>query len=239
MPRAGSTLVEQILASHSQVEGTRELPLMADMMRDLAFSRLIITPNAYPDCVLDLTPARLAALGERYLAEARAYRQTDRPFFIDKRPWNWLDAGLIHMILPHARIIDVRREPMSACFAMFKQILFDGADFTYDLHDLGRYYSEYAGLMEYWRSVMPGQIHFLQYERLVGDTESEVRRLLDYCGLPFEPSCLRFWETERAVLTPSAEQVRRPIFRDALAQWRNFEPWLAPLAAALSSPPRG
>ena len=239
MPRAGSTLVEQILASHSQVEGTRELPLMADMMRDLAFSRLIITPNAYPDCVLDLTPARLAALGERYLAEARAYRQTDRPFFIDKRPWNWLDAGLIHMILPHARIIDVRREPMSACFAMFKQILFDGADFTYDLHDLGRYYSEYAGLMEYWRSVMPGQIHFLQYERLVEDTESEVRRLLDYCGLPFEPSCLRFWETERAVLTPSAEQVRRPIFRDALAQWRNFEPWLAPLAAALSSPPRG
>ncbi|MEO8926749.1 MAG: sulfotransferase [Caulobacteraceae bacterium] len=238
MPRAGSTLVEQILASHSQVEGTRELPLIADIMRDLALSRRMITPNAYPDCVLDLTPARLAALGERYLEEARAYRRTDRPFFIDKRPWNWLEVGLIHLILPHARIIDVRREPMSACFAMFKQILFDGADFTYDLHDLGRYYSEYAGLMKHYEAAMPGRIHFLQYEQLVENTEGEVRRLLDYCGLPFESSCLRFWETERTVSTPSANQVRGPIFRDALEQWRNYEPWLAPLKAALSQPPR-
>ncbi|MEO7026248.1 MAG: sulfotransferase [Caulobacteraceae bacterium] len=238
MPRAGSTLVEQILASHSQVEGTRELPLIADIMRDLAYSRLLITPNAYPDRMLELSPASLAALGERYLAEARAYRRTDRPYFIDKRPWNWLEVGLIHMILPHARIIDVRREPMSACFAMFKQILFDGADFTYDLHDLGRYYVEYAGMMKHYDAAMPGLIHFLQYERLVEDTEGEVRRLLDHCGLPFEEGCLRFWETERTVYTPSAEQVRRPIFRHALEQWRNFEPWLEPLKDALAEPAR-
>ncbi len=238
MPRAGSTLVEQILASHSQVEGTRELPLIGDITRDLALSRRMITPNAYPDCVLELTPARLAALGERYLREARAYRGTERPYFIDKRPWNWQEAGLIHLILPHAKIIDVRREPMAACFAMFKQVLLDGADFTYDLHDLGRYYSEYAGLMDHYAAALPGRIHFLEYERLVEDTETEVRRLLDYCGLPFESSCLRFWETERAISTPSAEQVRAPIFRDALRQWRNYEPWLAPLEAALSKPAR-
>ncbi len=238
MPRAGSTLVEQILASHSQVEGTRELPLILDIRRDLTLSRRMLTTNAYPDCVLDLTPARLAALGERYLEEARAYRKTDRPYFVDKGPWNWLEAGLIRLILPHARIIDVRREPMAACFAMFKQVLTDGADFTYDLHDLGRYYTEYVGLMDHYDSAMPGRVHLLRYERLVEETETEVRRLLDYCGLPFEPSCLRFWETERAVSTPSAEQVRGPIFRDALQQWRNYEPWLAPLKAALSKPAR-
>ena len=238
MPRAGSTLVEQILASHSQVEGTRELPLIGDIRRELALSRRMLTTNAYPDCVLDLTPERLAALGERYLREARAYRKTERPYFVDKGPWNWLEAGLIRLILPHAKIIDVRREPMAACFAMFKQVLTDGADFTYDLHDLGRYYSEYVGLMDHYASAMPGHIHFLEYERLVEDTETEVRRLLDYCGLPFEPSCLRFWETERAVSTPSAEQVRGPIFRDALQQWRNYEPWLDPLKAALAQPAR-
>jgi hypothetical protein len=238
MPRAGSTLVEQILASHSQVEGTRELPLIAEIMRDLALSRRMIKENAYPDRVLELTPRQLAALGERYLEGACAYRKTDRPWFVDKRPWNWLEVGLIHLILPQARIIDVRREPMSACFAMFKQVLMDGADFTYDLHDLGRYYTEYAGLMDHYRAALPGRVHFLQYERLVEDTEAEVRRLLDHCGLPFEPSCLRFWETERTVSTPSAEQVRRPIFRDAMQQWKHYEPWLEPLKAALALPPR-
>jgi tetratricopeptide (TPR) repeat protein len=236
MPRAGSTLVEQILASHSQVEGTRELPLIGDIMRDLTHSRRLVTANAYPDRVLELSPQQLSALGERYLEEARIYRRTDRPYFVDKRPWNWLEVGLIHLILPHARIIDVRREPMAACFAMFKQVLMDGSDFTYDLHDLGRYYTEYVSLMEHYEAVLPGRVHFLKYERLVEDTEGEVRRLLDHCGLPFEPSCLRFWETERAVSTPSAEQVRSPIFRDAMQQWRNYEPWLGPLKAALSTP---
>jgi predicted Zn-dependent protease len=238
MPRAGSTLVEQILASHSQVEGTRELPLIGDITRDLALSRRMITPQAYPNCVLEMTPARLAELGERYVREARPYRKTERPYFIDKRPWNWLDAGFIHLILPHAKIIDIRREPMASCFAMFKQVLPDGADFSCDLRDLGRYYTEYAGLMSHYADALPGRIHFVQYERLVEDTESEIRRMLEYCGLPFEGSCLRFWETDRAISTPSAEQVRRPIYRDALEQWRNFEPWLAPLKEALSQPAR-
>jgi hypothetical protein len=180
----------------------------------------------------------LAALGARYIERARDYRKTDRPYFVDKRPWNWLDAGLIHLILPHAKIIDIRREPMASCFAMFKQVLPDGADFSCDLRDLGRYYTEYTSLMNYYADAMPGRIHFVQYERLVEDTESEIRRMLDYCGLPFEESCLRFWETNRAISTPSAEQVRRPIYRDALQQWRNFEPWLTPLKEALSQPAR-
>jgi len=198
----------------------------------------MITLNAYPDRLLEMTPAQLAALGERYLEEASVYRKTDRPYFVDKRPWNWLEIGMIHLILPHARIIDVRREAMSACFAMFKQVLIDGSDFTYDLHDLGRYFTEYVSLMDHYQAELPGRIHFLQYECLVEDTEGEVRRLLDHCGLPFEPSCLRFWETERAVSTPSAEQVRTPIFRSAMEQWRNYEPWLGPLKAALAMPAR-
>jgi tetratricopeptide (TPR) repeat protein len=238
MPRAGSTLVEQILASHSQVEGTRELPLIRDIMRDVAHSRRMLVENAYPQRLLELTPRQLAALGERYLHEARVYRKTDRPFFVDKRPWNWLEVGMIHLILPQAKIIDIRREPMAACFAMFKQVLIDGSDFTYSLHDLGRYYTEYVSLMDHYEAALPGRIHFLQYERLVEDTEGEVRRLLNYCGLPFEPSCLRFWETERAVSTPSAEQVRSPIFRTAMEQWRNYAPWLGPLEAALAMPAR-
>ncbi len=238
MPRAGSTLLEQILSSHSLVEGTRELPVIGDIVRGLNASRRIKTPNAYPECMLSMSRSQLSELGVRYLDGASGYRSTDRPFFIDKRPWNWIDIGLIHKILPQAKIIDIRREPMAACFAMFKQVLTDSADFTYGLRELGGYYREYAGLMEYWRSVLPGRIHFLQYEHLVDDTENEVRRLLDYCGLPFEESCLRFWETKRAITTPSAEQVRRPIYRDALEQWRNFEPWLGPLKAALALAPR-
>ena len=235
MPRAGSTLLEQILASHSMVEGTRELPLMGDITRELTHSRRLLTPNAYPECVLDLTPDDLAELGARYIRNSAAYRHTDRPYFVDKRPWNWLDAGLIHLIMPHAKIIDIRREPMSACFAMFKQLLPVDAAFTYDLKELGRYYNRYVGLMDHYENVMPGRVHFLSYERLVDDTETEIRRLLDYCGLPFEEGCLRFWENDRAVVTPSAEQVRTPIFRDALQQWRNYEPWLGPLKASLEA----
>ena len=238
MPRAGSTLVEQILASHSQVEGTRELSLIGEIVRELAIGRRVANPNAYPECLLDMTAGQLAALGERYIERASELRQTELPYFVDKRPWNWLDAGLIRMILPQARIVDIRREPMAACFAMYKQQLPKDAAFSYDLEELGHYYNLYVSLMEHWKSVMPGWIHFVQYERLVEDTESEIRRMLDYCGLTFEEGCLRFWETDRAVLTPSAEQVRRPIYRDAVGQWRNFEPWLGPLKAALSEPPR-
>ncbi|HTT82919.1 MAG TPA: sulfotransferase [Rhizomicrobium sp.] len=238
LPRAGSTLVEQILASHSLVEATRELPAMSHMTHDLEKSRILVTPSAYPDCVRDMGPAQLAALGERYLEESRPYRKTDRSYFTDKSPWNWMEAGLIRLILPHAKIIDVRREPMAACFANFKQVFTEGADFSNDLHDVGRYYVEYAALMEHWRSAMPGYIHFMAYERLVDDTENEIRRMLNFCGLPFEEDCLRFWQSKRAVATPSAGQVRRPIYRQALEQWRNFEPWLGPLKAALAEPSR-
>ena len=237
MPRAGSTLVEQILASHSRVEGTRELPVIAKMVRDIASGRLIADPNAYPGCLKAMTEAELALLGERFFERASDFRHTDRPCFVDKRPWNWLDAGFIHLILPHAKIIDIRREPMAACFAMYKQQLPRDAAFSYDLRDLGHYYNLYVGLMEHWKEVMPGRIHFVQYERLVEDTEQEIRRMLDYCGLPFEENCLRFWETDRAVSTPSAEQVRRPIYKDAVELWRNYEPWLGPLKAALAEPP--
>ncbi|HEX4159017.1 MAG TPA: sulfotransferase [Rhizomicrobium sp.] len=233
LPRAGSTLVEQVLASHSQVEGTRELPVMEDIVSDLMLSRIMVMPNAYPECILDLTRDQLAALGARYIEESRAYRQTQRPRFVDKRTWNWMEAGLIHLILPQAKVIDIRREPMAACFAMYKQLL---ADFAYDLDGLGRYYRKYVGMMDHWESVLPGRIHFVQYERLVTDTESEIRRMLAYCGLPFEEGCLRFWETDRTVSTPSAEQVRRPIYRDAVEAWRNFEPWLGPLKASLAEP---
>jgi tetratricopeptide (TPR) repeat protein len=236
MPRAGSTLIEQILSSHSQIEGTRELPLIGDITRDLSLSRMLVVKDAYPECVLDLTCGRLAELGARVIESSRAYRRTGRTYFVDKGPWNWLDVGLIHLILPHAKIIDVRRQPMAACFAMFKQLLPSRCAFSYDLDEVGRYYNRYVGLMEHWESVLPGRVHFVQYERLVENTETEIRRMLDYCGLPFEEGCLRFWETDRAVATPSAEQVRRPIYRDALEQWRNFEPWLGPLKEALDQP---
>jgi tetratricopeptide (TPR) repeat protein len=235
LPRAGSTLTEQILASHSQVEGTRELSLIGDIARDLGHSRMLVKENAYPECVLDLSRDQLAALGARYIERSRSYRKIGRPYFIDKRPWNWLEVGLIHLILPQAKIIDIRREPMAACFAMFKQLL---PNFAFDLDGLGRYYNKYVHLMEHWQDVLPGRVHFVQYERLVADTETEIRRMLDYCGLPFEEICLRFWETDRIVSTPSAQQVRRPIYRNALEQWRNFEPWLGPLKEALDQPVR-
>jgi len=233
LPRAGSTLTEQILASHSWVEGTRELPLISDIVRNLGHSRVLVTPNAYPECVLDLNQEQLAALGARVIDQSRAYRRTNRTWFIDKRPWNWLEVGLIHLMLPQAKIIDIRREPMAACFAVFKQLI---SKFHHDLDGLGRYYNNYVSLMEHWECVLPGRVHFVRYEHLVEDTENEIRRMLDYCGLPFEEGCLRFWETDRSVVTPSAQQVRRPIYRDALQQWRNFEPWLGPLKEALAQP---
>jgi len=237
MPRAGSTLVEQILASHSQVEGIGERSLIGDIKRGLALSRMLVTRNAYPECVLELAPDELAALGARVIEESRNHRTTGRPCFVDKRPWNWLDVGLIHLILPQAKFIDIRREPMAACFAMYKQMLpRKGCYFSYDLRDTGRYYNRYVNLMDHWQSVLPGRVHFLRYERLVEDTENEIRRMLDYCGLPFEEGCLRFWEVDRAIVTPSAEQVRRPIYRSAVEQWKNFEPWLGPLKEALAEP---
>jgi hypothetical protein len=185
---------------------------------------------------MELDRAQLDTLGQECLADIAAYRTTARPYVIDKRPRNWIDACFIHLMLPHAKFIDIRRAPMAAGFAMFKQMLPVDASFSFDLRHLGHYYRHYAGYMADLDSVMPGRILVLSYDALVNDTETEIRRMLAYCGLPFEAGCLRFWATDRAVLTPSAEPVRRPIFRDALQQWTHYVPWLGPLRDALGEP---
>ena len=233
LPRSGSTLVEQILASHPAVEGTMELLNVVALAWSLTASRRDAAVKAYPDLLATLGADELRQLGERYIKETRVYRKTAAPYFIDKLPNNWEHVGLIHLMLPNARIIDVRRDPMGCCFSCFKQHFASGQDFAYDLRDLGRYYRDYVDLMAHFDEVLPGRIHRVDYATLVDDTETEVRRLLDHCGLPFEEACLRFYENQRAVRTPSSEQVRSPIFRDALDQWRHYEPWLSPLKEAL------
>ena len=225
LPRSGSTLVEQILASHSSVEGTMELPDIGLIARRFG--------AAYPEALAGLDPAALADMGAHYLATTAVHRKLGRPVFIDKMPNNFQHIGLIHLILPNARIIDARRHPMASCFSAFKQHFAQGQSFSYDLTDLGRYYRDYVALMRHFDAVLPGRIHRVIYEDMVDDTEGQVRRLLDYCGLAFEESCLRFYENNRAVRTVSSEQVRRPIFREGLDQWRRFETQLAPLKAAL------
>jgi tetratricopeptide (TPR) repeat protein len=232
LPRSGSTLIEQILSSHSRVEGTQELPEITALSRQLGPGGGE-APEAYPGVLADLDDDQARRFGEAYLARTRAYRKTDRPFFIDKMPNNFAHIGLIHLILPNAKIIDARRHPMAAGFSSFKQHFAAGQRFSYDLADIGRYYRDYAELMDHFDAVLPGRVHRVNYETLVEDTETEVHRLLDHCGLPFEAGCLRFHETARAVRTASSEQVRRPIFRDGLDQWRNFAPYLEPLATAL------
>ena len=230
LPRAGSTLLEQILASHSAVEGTMELPDLISIARKLTASA---DAPRYPASLATLSAADCRSLGEQYIRQTRIQRRTAAPFFIDKMPNNFAYVGLIQLILPNARIIDARRHPLGCCFSVFKQHFARGQSFAYDLSDLGRYYRDYVELMSHFDAVLPGRVHRVVYERMVQDTDTEVRRLLSYCGLPFEEQCLRFYENERAVRTPSSEQVRQPIFRDALEHWRHFEPWLGPLQQAL------
>jgi hypothetical protein len=182
-----------------------------------------------------LTHDELRSLGERYLAQTRVQRKTAAPFFIDKMPNNFLNLGLIHLILPNAKIIDARRHPLGCCFSCFKQHFARGQNFSYGLEDIGRYFHDYVELMAHFDAVLPGRVHRVFYERMIDDTEAEVRRLLDYCGLPFEAGCLRFYENERAVRTASSEQVRRPIYRDGVDHWQHYEPWLGPLKEALGS----
>ena len=232
LPRAGSTLLEQILASHSQVEGTMELADIPRMVQQLAGRENRDTPSRYPGLLAELTPAERLRLGEKYLADTRVYR-TGRPYFIDKMPNNFRHIGLIHLILPKARIIDARREPLACCLSNFKQLFASGQEFTYSLEDLGRYYRAYVEIMAHWDAVLPGRILRVQHEELVEDLEHHVRRILDFVGLDFEPACLEFYKTERSIRTASSEQVRQPIYREGLDQWRNFEPWLGPLRAAL------
>ena len=222
MPRAGSTLVEQILSSHSLVEGTSELPDIPALART----------KGYPE---DIATRDLCTLGQSYLDRTRIQRKTDKPYFIDKLPNNWAHVGFIHLILPNAKIIDARRHPLGCCFSNFKQHFAKGQAFSYDLTDMGRYYADYVRLMAHIDRVLPGRVHRVIYERIVDDTESEVRALLSACGLGFEPACLDFHKTERAVRTASSEQVRQPIFRDGTEGWQGFEPYLDPLKAALGN----
>jgi tetratricopeptide (TPR) repeat protein len=233
MPRAGSTLLEQILASHSQVEGTRELPDVTGFHLELGARETPGQPPAYPQSVARLTREQLTALGERYLAQTRPNRLRGKPHFIDKMPSNFFHVGLIHLILPNARIIDARRSPLGCCFSNFKQHFQSGVWFSYNLEDLGHYYRDYVSLMTHFDAVLPGRVHRVYYEHLVADLEGEVRRLLDYCGLPFEDQCLRFHETRRVVHTASSEQVRQPLYAESVDQWRNYEPWLGKLNEAL------
>ncbi|MEI9997448.1 MAG: sulfotransferase [Rhizomicrobium sp.] len=230
LPRSGSTLVEQILASHSRFEGTQELTEIDRYAGELC--------GRDPDCGLPLQPealARLTAkearlLGERFLAETRTYRRLGKPFFIDKMPNNFWHIGLIHLILPRSTIIDVRREPMACCFSNLKQLFgTTNQEFTYGVDPIARHYRAYLGLMRHWDEVLPGRVLRVQYEDVVENLDGSVRRLLEHCGLPFEPACLAFHETKRSVRTPSSEQVRRPIGREGLEQWRHYESWLAPL----------
>jgi predicted Zn-dependent protease len=233
MPRSGSTLLEQILASHPLVEGTMELPDVALLARDLIGTQTADEGPRYPGAVAPLSADALTALGERYLERTRVQRKTDAPYFIDKMPNNFMHVGLLQLILPNARIIDARRHPLGCCFSNFKQHFARGQSFSYSLDDVGRYYRDYVELMAHFDAVLPGRVHRVIYERLIEDPETVVRRVLDHCGLPFDERCLRFYENERAVRTASSEQVRRPIYREGLDHWRHYEPWLGPLKAAL------
>jgi len=235
LPRAGSTLIEQILASHSQVEGTMELPEIISIARDLRreAERGGEGARGYHEAVARLDAGALRALGRQYLERTRVQRKTAAPLFVDKMPNNFLHLGLIRLILPNAKIIDARRHPLDCCFSNFRQHFARGQNFSYSLEDIGRYYRDYVALMAHFDATLPGWVHRVVHERLVEDTEAEVRRLLDFCGLPFEESCLRFHQNARPVRTASSEQVRRPINRDGFDQWRPYAAWLGPLRDAL------
>ncbi len=232
LPRSGSTLVEQILGSHPAVEATTELPHLPVLAEELAARH----PGApWPDLLANVDADALRQLGQAYLDRTRAWRKLGRPRFTDKLPNNFELVGLIHLALPAARIIDVRRDPMACGFSLFRHLFARGQHFSYSLEHIGRYYADYVRLMDHWDAVLPGRVYRLSYAALVEDTEAEVRRLLAACGLPFDPACLRFYENERAVATASSEQVRRPVFREGLDHWRHFAPWLRPLEAALAA----
>ncbi len=233
MPRSGSTLLEQILSSHSAVEGTTELPDIISMAKELRGEADSDEIVAYAGVLADKSAAELLELGEQYLERTRVHRKTDRPFFIDKMPNNFLHIGMIQLVLPNAKIIDARRHPMGCCFSNFKQYYARGQNFSYGLTDMGRFYRDYVELMAHYDEVLPGRVHRVFYEQTVADTEAEIRKLLDYCSLEFEPACLRFFENQRPVRTASSEQVRQPIYREGVEQWQLYEEWLDPLKAVL------
>ncbi|MGH8192789.1 MAG: tetratricopeptide repeat-containing sulfotransferase family protein [Woeseiaceae bacterium] len=233
LPRSGSTLLEQILASHSQVDGTMELPNVIALAHRLNGRQLLSEEARYPQVLGELAPTQIREFGDAYIEDTRFHRG-GAPRFIDKMPNNFMHVGLIHLILPKAKIVDARRHPMACCFSNFKQLFADGQEFTYDLEEMARYYRGYAELMEHWDRVLPGRILRVRYEQVVADLDSQVRRILDFLDLPFEQACLDFHRTERSVRTPSSEQVRQPIYQGGLGQWRNFEPYLTALKDRLS-----
>jgi len=229
LPRAGSTLLEQILSSHSRIDGTMELPNVLSLSQRLRRQRKL---GGYPDGLERLSSEEVRAFGEAYIEDTRIHR-SGADFFIDKMPNNFRHIGLIRLMLPNARIIDARRNAMACCFSGFKQLFAEGQEFTYSLQDIGRYYRDYVELMDHWDEALPGHVLRVLHEDVVDDLESQVRRILDYLELPFEDACLRYYETERSVRTPSSEQVRQPIFSDSVEQWRHYEPWLGTLRTAL------
>jgi tetratricopeptide (TPR) repeat protein len=232
LPRSGSTLIEQILASHSAVEGTQELADVPRIVVELQGRDWDPHNPRYPAVLAGMSAGDFRRLGEKYLSDTRVYR-SGKARFIDKMPNNFRHLGLIHLMLPNAKIIDARREPMACCFGNLKQLFATGQEFAYSIEDIARYYRTYLELMRHWDSVLPGRVLRVQHEELVDDLEGNVRRLLAYCGLAFETACVEFHKTERSVRTASSEQVRQPIYREGLDQWRNFEPWLGTLRAAL------
>jgi tetratricopeptide (TPR) repeat protein len=233
LPRAGSTLLEQILASHSQVEGTMELPNILALAHKLDGRRRVDEEARYPANLGEVSHEEFTKFGEAYIKDTMIHRKVRTPFFIDKMPNNFRHIGLIHLILPNAKIIDARRSAMSCCFSGFKQLFAEGQEFTYGLEEIGHYYCDYVALMDHWDTVLPGKVLKVRYEDIVADTEDQVRRLLDFCGLPFEDACLNFHQTARAVRTASSEQVRQPIFTSGLDQWEHYAPYLDPLRETL------
>ena len=230
LPRAGSTLLEQILASHSQVEGTMELPDVISIARRLSGKQRRSDTSRYPQVLAELGAKEIGELGTEYIARTEVHR-SGGAHFIDKMPNNFAHIGLIHLMLPNAKIIDARRHPMACCFSGFKQLFASGQNFSYSLEEVGQYYLDYVDFMLHWEQVLPGRVLRVDYESVVANTETEIRRMLDYCGLAFEPGCMEFHRTERAVRTASSEQVRQPIYSGAVEQWRNFETNLGPLKA--------
>jgi len=231
LPRSGSTLIEQILASHPDVEGTHELPDLGRVARSVGLGR--DDRKAYPQVVPLLDDAELAGLGEEYLRRTERHRQSDKPRFTDKLPNNFVHVGLLSLILPNARIINAKRHPLDSCLGSFKQLFARGQPFTYDQFELAEFYLEYQRVMEHWHEVLPGKVLDVQYENVVDDLETEVRRILEYCELPWNDACLRFYENERAVKTASSEQVRQPIYATSKHLWRQYERHLGPLIEIL------
>jgi tetratricopeptide (TPR) repeat protein len=233
LPRAGSTLLEQILASHSLIDGTMELPNIIALAHRLNGRRLVAEEARYPKILSELSAERLQGFADAFIEDTRFHRK-DAPYFIDKMPNNFQHIGLIHLILPNARIIDARRHPMACCFSGFKQLFADGQEFTYGQEEIARYYKGYVALMEHWDQVLPGKVLRVHYEHLVADLEGQVHRILDFLGLPFEENCLHYYQTDRSIRTPSSEQVRQPIYQSGLEHWRHFEPWLRVLKRELA-----